>query len=306
VIGGSINRFGSLPVPHLNANGRGDVGVHDVPHRGAGRRPGRYVEGEMRVMKRLILMTCTMLAAALPALAQTPTVDELLARNLASRGGAEKLKAISTRKVTGKVTVQVQMPPAAQQQQAPPAPQAVEMPMSVLAKRPNLMLQEMRMQDRRVVTAFDGQQAWAINPMIGNSAQLLQGVQADLIRDQAQFDGPLAYARQRGDKMEVLGKEDVEGVSSWKLAITHEDKTTTVYLDEKTGLERKVSASVNQGGTQLLVESLISDYQPVDGIMVPRKVQTLVGGKTQATVTIDSVEFNVPIDDAQFKMPAAQ
>ena len=256
-------------------------------------------------MKKLILMTCTMFAAALPVLAQTPTVDELLAKNLAARGGAEKLKAISTRKVTGKVTVQVQMPPGTQQQ-AQPAPQTLELPMQVLAKRPNLMLQEMRMQDRRVVTAFDGQQAWAINPMIGTSAQLLQGVQADLIRDQAQFDGPLAYARQRGDKMELLGKEDIEGVSAWKLAITHEDKTTTVYLDEKTGLERKVSASVNQGGTQLLVESVISDYQPVDGIMVPRKVQTLVGGQTQATVTIENVEFNVPIEDAQFKMPAGQ
>lgn len=256
-------------------------------------------------MKKLILMTCVMLAAALPAVAQTPTVDDLLAKNLTSRGGAEKLKSINTRKVTGKVTVQVQMPPGAQQQ-APPAPQTIEMPMQVLAKRPNLMLQEMRMQDRRVVTAFDGQQAWAINPMIGASAQLLQGVQADLIRDQAQFDGPLAYARQRGDKMEVLSKEDIEGVSTWKLSITHEDKTTTVYLDEKTGLERKVSASVNQGGTQLLVESVISDYQPVDGIMVPRKVQTLVGGRTQATVTIDNVEFNVPIEDAQFKMPAGQ
>ena len=256
-------------------------------------------------MKKLILMTCTMFAAALPVLAQTPTVDELLAKNLAARGGAEKLKAISTRKVTGKVTVQVQMPPGTQQQ-AQPAPQTLELPMQVLAKRPNLMLQEMRMQDRRVVTAFDGQQAWAINPMIGTSAQLLQGVQADLIRDQAQFDGPLAYARQRGDKMELLGKEDIEGVSAWKLAITHEDKTTTVYLDEKTGLERKVSASVNQGGTQLLVESVISDYQPVDGIMVPRKVQTLVGGQTQATVTIENVEFNVPLEDAQFKMPAGQ
>ena len=256
-------------------------------------------------MKKLILMTCTMFAAALPVLAQTPTVDELLAKNLAARGGAEKLKAISTRKVTGKVTVQVQMPPGAQQQ-AQPAPQTLEMPMQVLAKRPNLMLQEMRMQDRRVVTAFDGQQAWAINPMIGTSAQLLQGVQADLIRDQAQFDGPLAYARQRGDKMEVLGKEDIEGISAWKLSITHEDKTTTIYLDEKTGLERKVSASVNQGGTLLLVESVISDYQPVDGIMGPRKVQTLVGGQTQATVTIENVEFNVPIEDAQFKMPAGQ
>jgi len=256
-------------------------------------------------MKRLILMTCAVLAAALPAVAQTPTVDDLLAKNLASRGGAEKLKTITTRKVIGKVTVQVQMPPGAQQQ-AQPAPQTLEMPMEVLAKRPNLMLQEMRMQDRRVVTAFDGQQAWAINPMIGPSAQLLHGVQADLIRDQAQFDGPLAYAKQRGDKMEVLGKEEVEGASTWKLAITHENKTTTVYLDEKTALERKVSASVNQGDTQLLVESVISDYQPVDGVMVPRRVQTLVGGQTQATVTIVNVEFNLPLEDSQFKMPTGQ
>jgi outer membrane lipoprotein-sorting protein len=272
-----------------------------------GRRPHVTPVTAMKVneMMRLLLMICTLLAAAMPALAQTPTVDDLLAKNLESRGGAERLKSISTRRVAGTVTVQVQMPPGAQKP-AEPAPQTLQMPMQVLAKRPNLMLQEMKMQDRRVVTAFDGQQAWAINPMIGSSAQLVQGVQADLIRDQAQFDGPLAYAKQRGDKMEVVGKEQIEGAPAWKLTITHGDKTTTVYLDEKTALERKVSASVSQGGTQLLVESLISDYQPVDGIMVPRKVQTLVGGQTQATVTIDKVEFNVPIEDTEFKMPAAQ
>jgi outer membrane lipoprotein-sorting protein len=272
-----------------------------------GRRPHvtRVTAMKVNEMMRLLLMICTLLAAAMPALAQTPTVDDLLAKNLESRGGAERLKSISTRRVAGTVTVQVQMPPGAQKP-AEPAPQTLQMPMQVLAKRPNLMLQEMKMQDRRVVTAFDGQQAWAINPMIGSSAQLVQGVQADLIRDQAQFDGPLAYAKQRGDKMEVVGKEQIEGAPAWKLTITHGDKTTTVYLDEKTALERKVSASVSQGGTQLLVESLISDYQPVDGIMVPRKVQTLVGGQTQATVTIDKVEFNVPIEDTEFKMPAAQ
>src|ERR671910_15831 len=271
----------------------------------APRHPAGDGVSKVTDMMRLMLMIGSLLTAATPALAQTPTVDDLLAKNLESRGGAERLKAIATRRVAGTVTVQVQMPPGAQQA-AEPAPQTLQMPMQVLAKRPNLMLQEMKMQDRRVVTAFDGQQAWAINPMIGLSAQLVQGVQADLIRDQAQFDGPLAYAKQRGDKMEVLGKEQIEGAPAWKLAITHGDKSTTVYLDEKTALERKVSASVNQGGTQLLVESLISDYQPVDGIMVPRKVQTLVGGQTQATVTIDKVEFNVPIEDTEFKMPAAQ
>jgi outer membrane lipoprotein-sorting protein len=265
----------------------------------------RYGVSKVREMIRVTLLICSLLAVAMPALAQTPTVEDLLAKNLESRGGAEKLRAITTRRVAGTVTVQVQMPPGAPQS-AEPAPQTLQMPMQVLAKRPNLMLQEMKMQDRRVVTAYDGQQAWAINPMIGPSAQLLQGVQADLIRDQAQFDGPLAYAKQRGDKMEVLGKEAIDGSPAWKLAITHGDKITTVYLDEKTALERKVSASVNQGGTQLLVESLISDYQPVDGIMVPRKVQTLVGGQTQATVSIEKIEFNVPIEDTEFKMPAAQ
>ena len=254
-------------------------------------------------MKRLMLLIGVIVAAAVPARAQTPTVDELLTRNLASRGGADKLKAITTRKVSGTVTVHVALPGA--QQQPEGAPQTMEMPIQVLAKRPNLMLQEMRMQNQRIVTAFDGQQAWAIIPGIGTSAQLVQGVQAELIRDQAQFDGPLAYARERGDKMEVLGKEEVDGTTAWKIAITHDAKTTTMYLDEKTALERKVSASVSQGGTELLFESLISDYRAVDGIMVPRRVQTRVGGQTQATVTIESVEFNVPIDDLQFKMPGS-
>ena len=195
----------------------------------------RYGVSKVREMMRLTLLICSLLAAAMPALAQTPTVEDLLAKNLESRGGAERLRAITTRRVAGTVTVQVQMPPGAPQS-SEPAPQTLQMPMQVLAKRPNLMLQEMKMQDRRVVTAFDGQQAWAINPMIGPSAQLLQGVQADLIRDQAQFDGPLAYAKQRGDKMEVLGKEAIEGSPAWKLAITHGDKITTVYLDEKTAL----------------------------------------------------------------------
>ena len=238
-------------------------------------------------MKRIALMVAVAALAAAPLAAQTPTVDELLAKNVESRGGAEKLRAVNTRTVTGKVTAQ-----------------GMDIAMTVYSKRPNLMLQEMQIGDKRMVTAFDGEQAWGINPMMGGDApQALTGLQADLLRDQAGFDGPLALARQRGDKMEVTGKEDVEGVSAWKLVITHGDRQTSVFLDEKTGLERKVSSTVSEGGQQLVIESVISDYQPTDGIQVPRKVRTLVGGQAQATVAIESVVFNAPIDDAKFKMP---
>ena len=101
---------------------------------------------------------CALLAA--PAAAQTPTVDELLAKNMQARGGGQ-LKNVKTRKVTGHVSTQ-----------------GMEMQMTVLAKRPNMMLQEMKMGDRRLVTAYDGSQAWGLNPMIGDTPQVLQGIQA--------------------------------------------------------------------------------------------------------------------------------
>jgi outer membrane lipoprotein-sorting protein len=231
-------------------------------------------------------MLVALALVAAPVAAQTPTVDELLARNVESRGGAEKLRAVNSRTVSGKVTAQ-----------------GMELTMKVYSKRPNLMLQEMQMGDRRMVTAFDGERAWGINPMMGDAAQELSGLQADLLRDQAAFDGPLALARERGDKMEVAGKEDVDGAPAWKIVVTHEDRQTSVFLDEKTGLERKVSSQISENGMNLLIESVISDYQPTDGIQVPRQVRTLVGGQAQATVQIDSVEFNPAIDDAKFKMP---
>jgi outer membrane lipoprotein-sorting protein len=238
-------------------------------------------------MKLLYLVLVGAVLVAAPAAAQTPTVDELLAKNVASRGGAEKLKSINTRKVTGTISAQ-----------------GMQMAMTVTSKRPNSMLQEMRIGDRRIVTAFDGEHAWTINPMMGETPQEVHGVQEALLRDQSYFDGPLELARSRGDKMEVLGKEDVDGTSTWKLAITHEGRQTTIYLDADTGLERKVSTSVSDGGVETVIESIISNYQPADGIMVPRSVTTRIGGQQQASVAIDSVEFNMPVDDSIFRMQA--
>jgi outer membrane lipoprotein-sorting protein len=235
-----------------------------------------------------VVMTALLVGAlAAPAGAQTPTVDELLALNVKSRGGAERLNAVKSRKVMGTITIQGQ-----------------QLPLLVLAKRPNLMYQEMTLGDQRLVTAFDGKQAWAINPMLGNKPQPVDNVQADLLRDQAQFDGPLAYARQRGDTMEVVGREQVDGHDTWKLAITRENRVTHVFLDAKTGLERKVSATLSNEGMQVTVESFIADYQPEQGIQVPRTIRTTVGGQPQATVNITSVEFDAPIGDEQFRMPA--
>jgi outer membrane lipoprotein-sorting protein len=132
--------------------------------------------------------------AASAARGQTPTVDEIVAKNLAARGGLDKLRGLQTMKMTGTINVQ-----------------GMDMPLTVMTKRPNLLFQEMTMQGQRMVSAFDGAKVWAINPMLGPGPRELTGQQADMIRDQASFDGPLVNYKDRGDTLEMAGSADLGG-----------------------------------------------------------------------------------------------
>ena len=220
--------------------------------------------------------------AASAARAQAPTVDEIVAKNLAARGGLDKLRGLQTMKMTGTINVQ-----------------GMDMPLTVMTKRPNLLFQEMTMQGQRMVSAFDGAKVWAINPMLGPGPRELTGTQADMIRDQASFDGPLVNYKDRGDTLEMAGSADLGGAKAWKLKLTRKlgGRTLFIYVDADTGLEKQWSATVDQGG--------MTDYQPTpEGVLVARSMRTLVGGQQQGLLKVLTVEYNVPIDDAAFQMPA--
>ena len=53
----------------------------------------------------------------------------------------------------------------------------------------------------------------------------------------------------------------------------------------------------------LKLEQEFCDYRTVDGITVPFHVRLLTNGVPQSEITVKSVEFNVPMDDAIFRMP---
>jgi outer membrane lipoprotein-sorting protein len=227
------------------------------------------------------------LLVAGPALAQTPTAEELIAKNLAARGGLEKLQSLNTMKVTGTVAFQ-----------------GMEMPMTLLTKRPNKMRQELSMQGQAIVQAFDGETVWASNPMMGPGARAMEGPQADALKNQALFDGPLVGYKERGDTVEVVGPAEVEGAKAWKLKVSRKDgRAMHIFLDADTFLERQWSVTMEQNGLTMEVDTIIGDYQPVDGVKVARSMRTLMGGNPMGTLKIASVEFNVPVDDSVFVMP---
>ena len=226
------------------------------------------------------------------ASAQTPSVDEIVSKTMAARGGLDKLRAVNTMKMVGKVSMQGR-----------------DFAITVMAKRPNLMLQEMTIDGARVVSAFDGEKVWVVNPMLGiNEPQEMSGAMADEMRDQSIFGGPLMGYKERGETLELVGPSTVGDVKTWKLKLSRANgRTMFIDVDAASGFELQWSRRVDQGGMSVDVDSVMSDYQPTDkGIVVPRTMRTLVGGHQQGLLKVDSVTFDVPIDDAAFQMPKPQ
>lgn len=219
--------------------------------------------------------------------AQAQTVDDIIAKNLKAKGG-EKWKTISALKMTGKVTLQ-----------------GMEMPMSIYAKRPNLSRQEISLQDKKLVQAFDGTTPWMINPMMGtDTAQELTGPQADMMKADADFDSALIDYKAKGHTIELVGKEKLDAKDVYHLKVTKKSGHIQHYfLAADSGIELKTSTMIDTGGTQQKIDTELSNYQPVEGIMVPHTIKQSLNGTPVLTMTIEKVEFNPAIDDATFKMP---
>ena len=245
-------------------------------------------------MYRRIFITLLPLAMCGAALAQdAPSVDDLIAKNVAARGGAEKLKAIQSLKVTGTMT----------------APNGMQLPLTITIKRPGMMRMEMNLQGAAIVTAFDGVNAWSINPMTGsNEPRLSSEDESKNVANNAEtfLDGPLFDYKTRGTKIEYAGKEDVNGSPAYKLKVTtKQGMAMNVYLDAKSYLEVRSIGKVNQMGQEMEVDTYPADYRPEGGVLMAHTMDSKMNGNPMMKMSMTKVEVNVPADDTLFKMPKA-
>ncbi len=212
------------------------------------------------------------------------TVDELIAKNLAAKGGLERLKAVNTIKQTSVVTLQ-----------------GVDTPMTVYSKRPNLLRQEVKVGGQTVINAFDGVTPWIINPLVGPPIPIVvTGPQADMIREQSSFDGPLVDYQGQGYTIAAEGLETTGDRVLIHLRLTSRTKQVShLYLDAITFLEAKLTNEMDK----MKLEQEFSDYRDVDGIKVPFLIRTLTNGVVQSEIKVQKVEFNTKMDNTLFSLP---
>ena len=231
--------------------------------------------------------------AALTSLTAAQTVDEIVAKVLAARGGADKIKAIHAERVSGKISF---------------GP-GFEGPFSVEFVRPLKMHMEINLKGRSVVRVYDGQSAgWVINPFAENKdVQPMDAADLHNIADEADFDGPLLDYQSKGNHLELQGKDEVDGKQAYKLQLTNKNSDVrTYYFDASTFLLIKWEGKLSEDERAIPVETFFSDYREVHGVKFAFEIDSdSPGSPQQKKITIDKIEIDPKIDEGRFAKPAA-
>lgn len=242
-------------------------------------------------MIRRVGVSLIALAVLAPSLL-AQSADEIIAKNIQARGGADKLKTVQSIKTTATMTMGPGM----------------ELAGTVIQKRPMLARMEFSLQGMTAVQAYDGKDAWQIMPFMGKKdPELMSAEEGKETEEMADVDGPLVDYKSKGHQVELLGKEKIEGTDAYKLKLTLKNgDVQTIYIDADSFLQIKEVDKRTIRGSETETESSIGDYKEVNGILFPFAVESAIKGTDQKQkITISKIELNVPVDDSIFKMPAA-
>lgn len=229
---------------------------------------------------------------ALMAPLSAQTVDEIIAKHVQAIGGMEKMQAQKTRRATGKLSF----------------PGGLEIPITLVQKRPEMFRANITFQGMDVIQAYNGKTGWQIDPTQGKkTAEPLSEDDLKEAKENADFDGPLVNYKEKGNTVELVDKEDVDGTPAYKLKVTLKSGDVKyIYLDADAYVPIKEESKRTIRGAEREIESSIGDYKEEGGVMMPHSVESKPKGATQSQkLTIDSVEINPEIPDSYFQMPAA-
>ena len=247
-------------------------------------------------MKRLSFACVAVVIAAVtlvPSPASAQTVDEIVQKYYAARGGYDKIKAIQTLKIT----------------------QTVANPFSrtkvvILRKRPGLVRWEITPAGQtavmpRVINAEGGWDTQQGKVVARPEIMLKEDRDID-----ADIEGPLVDWKAKGHTLTLEGTEQLRTGAAYRLKlVTKAGVTREIFLDSKTHLpvleKGRMSLPPDPRGNPRFNEHVFeySDWRDVNGVKFPFAIdEERTGGPiTQSfAVYTEKIELNVPMEDPLF------
>lgn len=235
-------------------------------------------------MKRTFLLAAVMLFALISTQAQS--LDKVL-DNYYKANGLDKIEDVKTFDIKANVSVM-----------------GMEMPMEIKVKKPNKFRVDMEMMGQKTTSAFNGENGWMINPMMGAGVQDLEGDQLKQAMGQADMEGALYNYEAKGSNIEMLGKVDADGDEAYKLKLTDKDGVIqTYYINADDYMISKVESKAEAMGQTMDIVTKMVEYKEVKGIKMASKMEIEMPMGKQSVI-MEEIKIDEPIDDALFEKPA--
>jgi outer membrane lipoprotein-sorting protein len=248
-------------------------------------------------MKRtLSLIFGIFMAAGLSA----QTVDEIIAKYFENTGGKDKWEALQGFKAEGKASQG-----------------GMEFPVEFVFMKDGKQYQKFTLQGKEIKQGvFDGVTLWSINFM-NQKAEKSDAESTENFKSNLGSDYPFVFLniKKNGFKLELLGKETVDGTETFKLKLTKnpikvdgkpEENIEYYFFDSENFVPLMIEQEIKSGpGKGLIAQSKFSDFQDVNGIMIPFSwAQGVKGQPSGQPLVISKIELNPKLDQSVFSFPS--
>lgn len=233
----------------------------------------------MKLIKRSVITIAAMLVSVF-AFAQT--AEEIVAKHIEAIGGAAAWKKVNSIYYEGKMTVQ-----------------GAEVNVTLTAlngKGVRQNISVMGMTGFQIITPTAG---WNFMPFQGQTApEAMTAGELKESADDLDVQGKLVDYKSKGNTVEYLGKDDVEGTECFKLKITTKaGNVETVFIDPKSYYIVRSVTKKTANGQENDVQTDLSNYQKLpEGIVVPFSIALSFG-----ELVISKAEVNKQVDESLFK-----
>lgn len=247
-------------------------------------------------MKQKTLLLLIVLLSA--GWAQAQTADEIISKYFENTGGMTKWAALQGMKMSAKVDQQ-----------------GIEIPLEIVQMKDGRQCTAITFQGKEVKQGvFDGNTLWSNNFMTmkaeKSDAESTQNFKANLASD---FPLPFFGYKERGFKAELLGKETVDGTETFKIKLTKnpitvdgkpEESVDFYYFDVESFVPIMAESEIKSGpGKGMIAQTKLSDYQEVEGLMLPFSMTQGTKGGPGQPITITAIALNPKVDAALFAFP---
>ena len=234
-------------------------------------------------MKMKKVLSAFAIALIIPVLMSGQDLNEVI-KKYSEASGLTKLSGYNSLVVEGNIS---QM--------------GVSMDMKLMEKRPGKLKMVTILNGMEIVQVINGKTGYTINPMMGSAEPVdLPAEQLAQVENSSMLSNSIENLLNNG-KLELVGKSTIAGESVYEIKTISDAGDIFFYISDNTHQLVASKTTVSQMGQQFDVETRMKNIKSYDGVMMPSVSETYVNGALTATVTFNSIKFNVPIPDSEFE-----